>query len=414
MQLTSPRTPHRFLMIAVGLLTASLLAAFGVSQDDRGTTGPNDDPSTPDELNSVGTEPEPSGTDDTEPDAAEPDDRESDGAEPDDRESDGAEPEGTESDNTSTEGVGELTFTDCEAERYTVGYPEDWNANGEDGILGPCEIFHPHPGEMDLPDRPRDRDLHYGVSMYVDDVDYDERGVGDDLNEIIDQRETTIDGRRARVVEFRSTGQALTPEGEYSYTWSVDLDGQLLVATTSSVGTTDYERDKHLIDRMMTEELTIHDAAPQETSMVAGPSTTSTSSEEPDGWPLVLTDVRVGTHGSFDRLVFEIGGDGDAGWHIEYVDDPRSQGSGNPVDVEGDAVLQVTLRDMAYPGDAPTQPYDGPERITRSGSGNLHEVVEDTLFEGHHDFYIGLDQAGPYRVERLTDPQRIVIDIATE
>lgn len=404
MQLTSPRTPYRLLMIAVGLLTASLLAACGASQGDGDTTAPTNDSSTPNELDPEETEPEPSGTDDTESGATELDDRESDATAPDD----------TESDHTSAEGVGELTYTACEAGRYTVGYPEDWNANGEDGILGLCEIFHPHPGEIDIPNRPRDRDLHYSVSMYVDEVDYDDRKLSDNPNEVIDQRETTLDGRRARVVEFRSTGQALTPEGEYSYTWSVDLDGETLVATTSSVGTTNYERDKRIIDRMMTEELTIHDEAPQETSMVAGPSTTSTSSEGSDGWPLVVTDVRVGAHGSFDRLVFEIGGDGDAGWRIEYVDDPWSQGSGDPVDIEGDAVLRVTLRDMAYPGDAPTQPYDGPERITPTGSGNLVEVVEGTLFEGHHDFIVGLDHKRPYRVERLTDPQRIVIDIATE
>lgn len=404
---SSPRTSRRLLLVTVGLLTAVLLAACGATPDDGETAGPSDDP-TPDETTSEETGSEPTDADQADQEPSDADESDADATEPDETGSAGSSP-----DEAPAEAVDAMAFADCEAERYTVGYPEDWNANRVDGILGPCEIFHPHPGEMDIPEKPRDRDLHYAMSMYVDDVAYDDRNVSDNPNEVIDQRETTVDGRRARVMEFRSTGEALTPEGEYSYTWSVDLDGKLLVATTSSVGTTDYERDKRVIDRMMTEELTIHDEATQQTSMVAGPSTTSTSSEEPDGWPLVVTDVRVGSHGSFDRLVFEIAGDGQAGWHIGYVDDPRSQGSGNPVDIEGEAVLRVTLRDMAYPGDAPAEPYDGPERITPPASADLVEIVEDTLFEGHHDFFVGLDQERPYRVERLRDPQRIVIDIET-
>src|SRR6056297_3611855 len=45
--------------------------------------------------------------------------------------------------------VGAMVFTDCEADRYTVGYPEGWNTNSEDGLLGPCEVFHP--GQIDVP-----------------------------------------------------------------------------------------------------------------------------------------------------------------------------------------------------------------------------------------------------------------------
>lgn len=150
-----------------------------------------------------------------------------------------------------------MAFTECEADRYTVGHPEAWNTNADDGLLGPCQIFHP--GDIEVPELPRDIDLHYAALMYVDEVDFDDRLEADNPNEVVGQRETTVDGRRAIVTEYRSTGQALTPEGEHGYTWTIDLDGQLLVVTTSSVGVTDYERDKQVIDRMVTEELTIHD-----------------------------------------------------------------------------------------------------------------------------------------------------------
>lgn len=147
---------------------------------------------------------------------------------------------------------------------------------------------------------------------------------------------------------------------------------------------------------------------------VDGPTTTERATQEPDGGPLTVTDVRIGSHGSFDRITFEIAGDGEAGWLIEYEDEPRSQGRGDPVEIDGDAVLRVALRGMAYPTAAPEEPYDGPERIQPERTDAIVEVVEDVLYEGYHDFFVGLDGERPYRVERLADPQRIVIDIETE
>ena len=49
--------------------------------------------------------------------------------------------------------------------------------------------------------------------------------------------------------------------------------------------------------------------------------------------PLTLTDVRIGAHDGFDRIVFELAGDGQAGWQVGFTGAPRSQGSGRPVDV---------------------------------------------------------------------------------
>jgi hypothetical protein len=374
----------RRLRVVTLVIGAFSLAACGQSADDGADPPSTEEPSTQDE---VATEP------------ATPDDDDDDA---DDGTGDGA---GGETD------VDSVAFTDCEADRYTVGYPEDWTTNSGDGLLGPCEIFHP--GDIDEPERPRDRDLHHAVSMYIDQVDLADRDPSDSRNEILEERETTVDGRSALVVEYRSTGDALTPEGERSYTWSIDLDGEMLVATTSSVGETDYERDKRILDRMVTDELAIDDGTAAGAAPIGGPATTERSTQEPDGWPLTVTDVRLGAHGSFDRITFEIAGDGEAGWLIEYEDEPRSQGRGDPVEVEGDAALRVALRGMAYPTDAPEPPYDGPERITPDRLDAIVEVVEDVLYEGYHDFFVGLDAERPYRVERLTEPQRVVIDIET-
>ncbi|MEX0836187.1 MAG: hypothetical protein WD010_08860 [Nitriliruptor sp.] len=74
--------------------------------------------------------------------------------------------------------------------------------------------------------------------------------------EELDRREVTVADRDAVVIERRSEGEALLPEGEESYTYIVDLDGSILVAATSSVGDTDHDRDQEILDRMM-ETLTV-------------------------------------------------------------------------------------------------------------------------------------------------------------
>ncbi len=127
-----------------------------------------------------------------------------------------------------------------------------------------------------------------------------------------------------------------------------------------------------------------------------------------------VTDVRLGRHNGFDRVVFEIGGEGQAGWDVRYVDEARSAGSGRRIDVEGDAILQVSLRNIALPPNAPAdvEPWDGPDRLQPRGSGPIAEVVEDTVFEGHHTFFVGVTDTVPFQVHRLGSPQRVIVDVA--
>lgn len=134
------------------------------------------------------------------------------------------------------------------------------------------------------------------------------------------------------------------------------------------------------------------------------------------GAPVVVTDVRLGAHPGFDRIVFEVAGEGEAGWRIGYTDDPRAQGSGAPIEVPGDAVLGMTLTNVALPGDAPdgVQPWDGPDRQQLPGASTLQALVEDTVFEGHHTFFAGLDAERPFAVSRLSSPQRIVVDVLAQ
>ncbi|MGY2003713.1 AMIN-like domain-containing (lipo)protein [Blastococcus sp. SYSU DS1024] len=134
---------------------------------------------------------------------------------------------------------------------------------------------------------------------------------------------------------------------------------------------------------------------------------------EATGSSVTLTDVRLGAHDGFDRIVFELAGDGEAGYEIGYTEEPRSAGSGHPLEVPGEATLGITLSGLLYPADAPegVEPWDGQERLEIAGTSTLEALVADTLYEGRYAFYAGLDQQRPFAVARLADPQRIVIDV---
>jgi hypothetical protein len=147
------------------------------------------------------------------------------------------------------------------------------------------------------------------------------------------------------------------------------------------------------------------------TEILAGEPTTGPEEADGESGTLAVTDVRVATHGDFDRIVFETAGDGVPGWFVDFGE-PTAQGSGEVVDVEGEAVLRVSIRMVTLPPDLPDdlEVWDG-ERLDGPAGGVVTEVVEDSIFEGYHDFFVGLDGERPFLVDRFDGPSRVVIDI---
>ncbi|GAB6937379.1 AMIN-like domain-containing (lipo)protein [Isoptericola variabilis] len=127
---------------------------------------------------------------------------------------------------------------------------------------------------------------------------------------------------------------------------------------------------------------------------------------------LVVTDVRVGRHDGFDRVVLDLEGTGAPGWSVQYVDAAADDGSGEPVAVDGDGVLQVRLSGMAMPGEDPDiAEYDG-ATLDPEGTDAVEEVVYRFWFEGYTTAFVGVDEPGlPFRVFALEDPARVVVDV---
>ena len=67
------------------------------------------------------------------------------------------------------------------------------------------------------------------------------------------------------------------------------------------------------------------------------------SSAASESAKLTVTDVRVGGHEGFDRVVYELGGKGTPGWRVEYVDQAVQDGSGKTIPVSGNWTSSASL-----------------------------------------------------------------------
>ena len=124
---------------------------------------------------------------------------------------------------------------------------------------------------------------------------------------------------------------------------------------------------------------------------------------------LVVSDVRVGKHDGFERVVFELEGSGKPGWFIEYTDDPAQQGSGNSIKYEGNTALEVFIDGTVYPFEIGEEVE--PLGTTSGVGGTVTEVISSGTFEGHTQFTVGMKERHPFSVQVLEEPTRVVIDI---
>jgi len=136
-------------------------------------------------------------------------------------------------------------------------------------------------------------------------------------------------------------------------------------------------------------------------------TTENSSWENPRAHMPMVTDLRYATHPNFDRVVIDIDGR-IPGWKATYHHRFFYDGSGAPVPIRGG--LQVVLFPARAHDNAGHDVYDGPN-LVRPGFPTLKAIAMTGDFEGYVTFAFGLDpQRSPYRIFKLHDPQRIVID----
>lgn len=125
---------------------------------------------------------------------------------------------------------------------------------------------------------------------------------------------------------------------------------------------------------------------------------------------LVIQDVRVGSHEGYDRFVIEFTGTGIPGYLTGYTDQPLQQASGLPVEVAGNAYLELMIQGTPWgrPGTPDHVVEAGPKPLA---AGNILGVTNGGTFEADSQYFIGLDRRRPYNVYVLSEPTRLVVDV---
>lgn len=124
---------------------------------------------------------------------------------------------------------------------------------------------------------------------------------------------------------------------------------------------------------------------------------------------LVIEDVRAGSHDGFDRVVFEYSGPGKPGVIAGYNPDPRQQASGYPLDVPGNAYLEIMIQGTPMMMMSPREDLipTGPVGVA---AGGVTSVVHGGVFEADTQYIIGLDRERPYQVYIMENPTRVVVE----
>ena len=121
---------------------------------------------------------------------------------------------------------------------------------------------------------------------------------------------------------------------------------------------------------------------------------------------LALTGIRAATHEGFTRIVLEFSGEGTPGvWSAAWTDEAVEQGRGLPIQVDGEAVLDLVID--GTPMTATENPYPGG---THTRAGDL-DVVSDGTFEDNTHVVIGAPATRQFQIGFLSNPVRMVVDI---
>ena len=122
-----------------------------------------------------------------------------------------------------------------------------------------------------------------------------------------------------------------------------------------------------------------------------------------------LKAVRVGKNKGYDRVVFEFTGDLPR-YLIEYTRRPVTGTADIPIRLSGKYLISVNLQLLPYPDDEDKIPA----AIIPKGKLKfpfVAEVKEIEWFEGVRPFVIGANSNKGFRVQALSNPARLVIDV---
>jgi hypothetical protein len=150
---------------------------------------------------------------------------------------------------------------------------------------------------------------------------------------------------------------------------------------------------------------------------LTGPTTSVAGAQSASFLPAILSVVRIGNDGTFDRVVFEFVGDTVP---TATLDGPKtntgtvpSDPSNQPVTIAGASVVTVHMNPAiaTYAASNPPQVYTGPTTFSPTATANVVQVTETGDFESVLSWSIGLKAGTAVTVHVLTNPTRVVVDV---
>jgi hypothetical protein len=142
---------------------------------------------------------------------------------------------------------------------------------------------------------------------------------------------------------------------------------------------------------------------------LAAPTSTSPQAITLQAATPLLTGVRTGAHATFDRVVFDVPS-GVTGAQAEYVPQLIADGSGKVLPILGTSIVQVVLHGVSAHDEA-GKPTAAPALLTPE-LANLRQVRLSGDFEATVGYGLGLRHKAGFRIFALTNPNRIVVDVA--
>jgi hypothetical protein len=124
-----------------------------------------------------------------------------------------------------------------------------------------------------------------------------------------------------------------------------------------------------------------------------------------------LTNIRVGRHATYDRVVLDFRGGPPNSFSAKWVSGLVADGSGLPISLPGNKFVSVVMQNASGFDLAGQRTYLGPTKFTTRQLRNVEAVTITGDFEHVLSIGLGTRHRAWLHTFTLTNPNRLVIDV---
>jgi hypothetical protein len=125
----------------------------------------------------------------------------------------------------------------------------------------------------------------------------------------------------------------------------------------------------------------------------------------------LITDLDIGSRDGHDRIVFTLVGDHLPGHIIRYIDEATHCGSGEVIEIEGEAILAVQMSPARAHEVVDNQRQPTLEADVTPRHDAINHAAQFCDHHGGVSWAFGINGHQEYRVMTLDSPTRLVVDV---